>query len=49
VDAGRKKTIISSSRQILYASRDKDFAKAAGLAARELRDSINLYLSGFAS
>jgi orotidine-5'-phosphate decarboxylase len=34
---------ISSSRAILYASPDEDFAVAAGLAARQLRDQINLY------
>ena len=45
VDAGRQKTIINSSRQILYASSDKDYAAAAGQAARELRDEINRYLS----
>ncbi|MHB8104422.1 MAG: orotidine-5'-phosphate decarboxylase [Dehalococcoidales bacterium] len=45
VDKGRRKTIINSSRQILYASRDKDFALAAGKAARELRDNINRYLA----
>jgi orotidine-5'-phosphate decarboxylase len=44
VDAGRKKTVINSSRQILYASRGKDYASAAGQAARELRDKINKYL-----
>jgi orotidine-5'-phosphate decarboxylase len=41
VDKGRQRTIINSSRQILYASRGKDFATAAGKAARELRDRIN--------
>jgi len=45
VDADRQKTIINSSRQVLYASKDKDYAKAAGQAARELRDGINRYLS----
>jgi orotidine-5'-phosphate decarboxylase len=45
VDAGRQKTIINSSRQILYASKGKDFAKAAGHAAKELRDKINDYLA----
>jgi orotidine-5'-phosphate decarboxylase len=45
VDAGRQRTIINSSRQILFASRDKDFAAAAGRAARDLRDSINNYLN----
>jgi orotidine-5'-phosphate decarboxylase len=32
--------IINVSRQVLYASREKDFATAAGLAARKLRDEI---------
>ena len=45
VDADRQKTIINSSRQVLYASRDKDYARVAGQAARELRDEINRYLS----
>ena len=49
VDADRHKTIINSSRQILYASRDKDYANTAGLAARELRDEINRYLSASAA
>jgi len=44
VDAGRQRTIINSSRQILYASRDKDFAAAAGQAAQDLRDRINGFL-----
>jgi orotidine-5'-phosphate decarboxylase len=44
-DAGRQRTIINSSRQILYASKGKDFAKAAGRAAKELRDKINEYLA----
>ena len=44
VDAGRNRTIINSSRQILYASRDEDFAPAAGQAAKNLRDAINSYL-----
>ena len=48
VDAGRQKTIINSSRQVLYSSRDKDYAKAAGQVARELRDDINRYLSSAA-
>jgi len=46
VDAARLRTIINSSRQVLYASRGKDFAAAAGRAARELRDKINGYLAG---
>ncbi|MGD0780157.1 MAG: orotidine-5'-phosphate decarboxylase [Dehalococcoidales bacterium] len=45
VDRGRQRTIINSSRQILYASRDRNFAAAAGKAARELRDHINEYLA----
>ena len=44
VDKGRQRTIINSSRQILYASKGKDFAQAAGKAAKELRDKINDYL-----
>jgi len=41
LDAKRERTIINSSRQILYASRGKDFAGAARKAAEELRDKIN--------
>ncbi|WP_329741176.1 orotidine-5'-phosphate decarboxylase [Dyella sp. A6] len=33
--------MISSSRAILYAGKDEDFAAAAGRAAHELRDTIN--------
>lgn len=33
--------VVSSSRAILYASADDDFAEAAGAAARSLRDEIN--------
>jgi orotidine-5'-phosphate decarboxylase len=43
-DRGRSRTIINSSRQIIYASRGKDFAAAAAKAARGLRDRINKYL-----
>ncbi len=35
--------VLNSSRGILYASGGDDFAAAAGLAARALRDEINLY------
>jgi hypothetical protein len=49
VDAGRQRTIINSSRQILYASKGKDFAGAARKVARELRDQINSYLADSAS
>ncbi len=41
VDAGGERTIINSSRQIIYASRDKDFTRAARQAASDLRDHIN--------
>ena len=44
VDAGRRRTIINSSRQILYASKGQDFAGAARQAALELRDRINSLL-----
>ncbi len=44
VDAQGEKAIISSSRQIIYASKGKDFAEAARGAALKLRDEINRYL-----
>ena len=44
VDAGRVRTVINSSRQVLYASRGKDFASAARKAAADLRNKINEYL-----
>jgi len=44
VDAGGEKTIINSSRQIIYASRGKDFAQAARRAADGLRQQINQVL-----
>jgi orotidine-5'-phosphate decarboxylase len=37
------KAIINSARQIIYASRGKDFAEAARKAAQTLRDEINKY------
>jgi len=43
VDARGERAIINSSRQILYASREKDFALAARRAASELREQINYY------
>jgi orotidine-5'-phosphate decarboxylase len=43
VDAQGEKAIINSSRQILYASKGKDYAEAAGKAALTLRDEINKY------
>jgi orotidine-5'-phosphate decarboxylase len=45
VDKERQRTVINSSRQILYASKRKDFAAAAVKAAKELRDRINSYLA----
>ncbi len=45
VDSQGEKAIINSSRQIIYASRGKDFAEAARSAASTLRDQINQYLS----
>jgi orotidine-5'-phosphate decarboxylase len=43
VDAYGRKALISSSRQIIYASREKDFAPAARQAASSLREQINRY------
>ena len=45
VDAHGEKAIINSSRQILYASRDKTFAVDARRAALTLRDQINQELA----
>jgi len=45
IDRKGERTIINSSRQILYASREKDFAVAARKAASELRDQINQNLT----
>ncbi len=45
VDAQGEKAIINSSRQIIYASRGKDFAEAARRAASKLRGQINHHLS----
>jgi orotidine-5'-phosphate decarboxylase len=44
VDAQGEKAIINSSRQIIYASREKDFAEAARRLASSLREQINSYL-----
>ena len=46
VDKYRERTVINSSRQILYASRGKDFAEAARKAAMTMRDQINAVLTG---
>ncbi len=45
VDTQGEGAIINSSRQIIYASKGKDFTKAARNAALELRNEINRYLS----
>ncbi|UCH51091.1 MAG: orotidine-5'-phosphate decarboxylase [Chloroflexota bacterium] len=45
VDAQGENAIIAVSRQILYASRGKDFAQAARNNALELRDNINNLVS----
>jgi len=45
VDAHGEKAIINSSRQVIYASKGKDFAQAAGEAALSMRDEINYHLS----
>ncbi len=44
MDIKAERTVINSSRQIIYASRGKDFTAAARKAARELRDRINSFL-----
>ncbi len=49
VDAQGEKAIINSSRQIIYASQEKDFAEAARKVASELRDQINYYRTNMAS
>jgi len=41
IDAGGEKAIIAVSRQVLYASKGKDFAKAARQSAQGIRDDIN--------
>ena len=43
IDANGEKAVINSSRQIIFASSDDDFAQAARKAAAELRDRINSY------
>ena len=49
VDAKKERTIINSSRQIIYASKDRDFAEAARRAAAELRDQIDQHLANLPS
>ncbi len=43
VDAQGEKAIINVSRQILYASKEKDFAQAARSVAEKIRNQINDY------
>ena len=43
VDARGERAIINSSRQVIYASREADFAQAARRVAAELRDQINYH------
>jgi orotidine-5'-phosphate decarboxylase len=45
VDSKGEKAIINSSRQIIFASQEPDFAQAARRVAAELRDQINYHLS----
>jgi len=45
VDSNNEKAIITSSRQVIYASRGKDFPTAARLEASKLRTRINQYLA----
>ncbi len=42
-DSDHKGLVINSSRGIIYAGDGDDFARAAGKAARKLRDAINSY------
>ncbi|MFC2035336.1 orotidine-5'-phosphate decarboxylase [Chloroflexota bacterium] len=49
VDTRGEKAVINSSRQVIYASRGKDFPEAARHAALMLRDHINYYLSNLIS
>jgi orotidine-5'-phosphate decarboxylase len=42
-----ERAIINSGRQIIYASKGKDFAEAARKTAQNLRDEINRYRAGF--
>jgi len=44
VDATGQNAIIDISRQILYASKGRDFAEAARKMAKRIRDQIHSYL-----
>ena len=43
-DANGRRAIISSSRQVLYASKGADFAEAARREAEKARDAFNVVL-----
>jgi orotidine-5'-phosphate decarboxylase len=43
INAAGRKAILTSSRQIIYASQDKDYAEAARRVAADLRERINYY------
>jgi orotidine-5'-phosphate decarboxylase len=45
VTARGERAIYNSSRQIIYASRGRDFAQAARLSAQALRDDINRHIT----
>jgi orotidine-5'-phosphate decarboxylase len=38
---------VNSSRAILYASREKDFAEKAGIEAEKVRDEMEQYLEKY--
>ncbi|MFO8009628.1 MAG: orotidine-5'-phosphate decarboxylase [Dehalococcoidia bacterium] len=45
VDSNNEKAIITSSRQVIYSSKGKDYYSAARLAASQLRTRINQYIA----
>lgn len=47
IDARGEKAIIAVSRQILYASKEKDFAQSARHSAQRIRDDINKLVGQF--
>ncbi|MDY6917958.1 MAG: orotidine-5'-phosphate decarboxylase [Chloroflexota bacterium] len=47
VDSSGERAIINSSRQVIYASREKDFALAARTVALRLREQINTHRESF--
>ena len=44
-DGSKLPYLINASRSVIYASTKEDFAKQAGIAAKQLRDRINSYRS----